>query len=148
MAVGATPDRALEEGGETARVELGPFFEDADGDAIEYRALSSDPSVVETSVSGSVLTDAGARGLRVGGGDGDGRGPGRLDGVADGRAPPTARKPWGLDLRADYGARIPGGRLLTWSGSMSHSPAGPRFVLGAQIGGGGTPTVCETCRRD
>ena len=55
-AVGAIPDQSLEEGGEPARIELDPFFADADGDALEYRASSSDPSVVEASTSGSVLT--------------------------------------------------------------------------------------------
>ena len=56
VSVGAIPGQSLEEGGEPARIELGPFFADTDGDALEYRASSSDPSVVEASVSGSVLT--------------------------------------------------------------------------------------------
>lgn len=46
----------------------------------------------------------------------------------------SARDPWALDLRGGYGLRIPGNRLLTWTGSLNHSPAGPRFTLGAQIG--------------
>ena len=56
MAVGTIPPQTLEEGGEPARVELGPFFEDPDGDALTYGAASSDSSVVRVSVSGSVLT--------------------------------------------------------------------------------------------
>jgi len=38
------------------------------------------------------------------------------------RSPPAARDhaanardPWTLDVRGDYGMRMPGGRLLTWS---------------------------------
>ena len=56
VAVGVIPDQALDEGGGEATVELTPFFEDADGDALAYRAASSDPSVAVVAVSGAVLT--------------------------------------------------------------------------------------------
>ena len=36
-------------------VDLAPFFDDADGDALSYRAVSSDPDVVTVRVAGSVL---------------------------------------------------------------------------------------------
>ena len=55
-AVGVIPDQALDVGGGEATVELGPFFEDVDGDTLAYRASSSDPSVVAATVSGAVLT--------------------------------------------------------------------------------------------
>ena len=55
-AAGVIPDQALEEGGGEATVELTPFFEDLDGDALAYRAAVSDPSVAAAAVSGAVLT--------------------------------------------------------------------------------------------
>ena len=55
VAVGVIPDQALDEGGHEATVELTPFFEDVDGDALAYRASSSDPSVAAVAVSGAVL---------------------------------------------------------------------------------------------
>ena len=55
-AVGVIPDQALDEGGGEVTVELSPFFEDVDGDALAYRASSSDPSVATAMVSGAVLT--------------------------------------------------------------------------------------------
>ena len=51
---------------------------------------------------------------------------------------PRARPPWALDLQGGYGIRMLGDRLLTWSGSVNHSLAGPRFTLGARIGLGGS----------
>ena len=54
--VGVIPDQALDEGGGEATVELAPFFEDIDGDPLEYRASSSDPSVAMAAVSRAVLT--------------------------------------------------------------------------------------------
>ena len=56
VAVGVIPDQALDEGGDAASVELTPFFEDIDGDALAYRASSSDPSVATAAVTGAVLT--------------------------------------------------------------------------------------------
>ena len=56
VAVGVIPDQALDEGGGEATVDLTPFFEDADGDALAYSAASSDPSVAAVAVSGAVLT--------------------------------------------------------------------------------------------
>ncbi len=54
-AVGVIPDQVLDEGGGEKTVELGPFFEDADGDALEYRVSSSAPSVVAVSVAGAAV---------------------------------------------------------------------------------------------
>ena len=55
-AVRTIPDQVLDEGGGEATVELGEFFEDADGDALTYGASSSDPAVATVAVAGSVLT--------------------------------------------------------------------------------------------
>ena len=54
--VGVIPDQMLDEGGGEATVELGPFFEDIEGDALTFRASSSDPQVAAVTVSGAVLT--------------------------------------------------------------------------------------------
>ena len=54
--VGAIPDQVLDAGGAETTVALAPFFEDADGDALAYRAAVSDPAVVAASVSGAALT--------------------------------------------------------------------------------------------
>ncbi|MXX87221.1 MAG: hypothetical protein F4Y71_12260 [Acidobacteria bacterium] len=55
-AVGSVPDQALTEGGAPATVELSGYFEDPDGDNLNYRASSSSPAAVRVSVSGSTLT--------------------------------------------------------------------------------------------
>ena len=39
-----------------------------------------------------------------------------------------------LDARGGYGMRMPSGRLLSWFGSVSHSPFGRCFLVGGQIG--------------
>ena len=54
--VGVIPDQVLDEGGGEATVELGPFFEDVEGDALTFRASSSDPQVAAVTVAGAVLT--------------------------------------------------------------------------------------------
>ena len=54
--VGVIPDQMLDEGGGEATVELGPFFEDIEGDALTFRASSSDPQVAAVTVAGTVLT--------------------------------------------------------------------------------------------
>ena len=54
--------------------------------------------------------------------------------TADGDPAANTRDPWALDIRGNYGLRIPGGRLLNWSASLNHSTTGPRFTLGAQLG--------------
>lgn len=56
VAVGVIPDRTLGENGAVEAVDLGPYFEDIDGDALSYRASPSDPRVVAAGVAGSVLT--------------------------------------------------------------------------------------------
>ena len=55
-AVGTIPSRTLGENGAAEEVDVGPYFEDVDGDALEYRAVSSDPRMVEAAVAGTVLT--------------------------------------------------------------------------------------------
>ena len=55
-AVGTVPDQTLAEGGDAAELDVGPYFEDIDGDALEYRASSSDPAVAAVAVTGAVLT--------------------------------------------------------------------------------------------
>ena len=54
--VGVMPDQTLDEGGEAMAVDVAPYFEDGDGDALAYRASSSDPSVAAVAVAGSALT--------------------------------------------------------------------------------------------
>ncbi|WP_419858624.1 SwmB domain-containing protein [Candidatus Palauibacter irciniicola] len=56
MPVGTIPAQSLEEGGDPARIELSPFFLDADGDVLAFGTVSSDSSVVRATVAGSVLT--------------------------------------------------------------------------------------------
>ena len=56
VAVGVIPDQVLDEAGAETTVELGPFFQDADGDALTYRASSSDLSVATAVVSRATLT--------------------------------------------------------------------------------------------
>ena len=46
----------------------------------------------------------------------------------------AARGQWGMDARGAYGMRMPGGGLLTWFGSVSHSLFGRRFELGGRFG--------------
>ena len=55
-AVGAIPDQALEEGGESVTLDLAPYFADREGDPLAYTAVSSDPGVAAVSVAGSALT--------------------------------------------------------------------------------------------
>ncbi|MDE2663242.1 MAG: tandem-95 repeat protein [Gemmatimonadota bacterium] len=56
VAVGAIPDQALEEGGAASALDLAPYFEDRDGDALTYAAVSSDPNVAAVTVAGAALT--------------------------------------------------------------------------------------------
>ena len=56
VAVGVMPDQGLDEGGGTVAVDLTPFFEDPDGDALTFRAASSDTDVATVTVMGAVLT--------------------------------------------------------------------------------------------
>lgn len=53
-AVGSIPAQAVRPG-ETAAVDVSAYFDDPDGDALEYAASSSDPSVATVSVSGSAV---------------------------------------------------------------------------------------------
>ena len=56
VAIGAIPGQALDEGGGPVDVDLAPFFEDVDGDALAYRAVSSDRDVATVRVAGALLT--------------------------------------------------------------------------------------------
>ncbi len=56
--VGTIPDETVE-AGEAVTVDLSPYFEDPDGDALRYTASSSAPGVVRTSVAGGILTVTG-----------------------------------------------------------------------------------------
>jgi len=53
--VGTIPDQTVDLG-ESVTVDLSPFFEDPDGDALTYTASSSNTRVARGSVSGSTLT--------------------------------------------------------------------------------------------
>ena len=55
-AVGVIPDQVLDEGGGEATVDLTPFFDDPDGDALTFRATSSDTDIATVTVAGAVLT--------------------------------------------------------------------------------------------
>ena len=54
-AVGTIPPRTMT-AGQSATLDLSPFFSDPDGDALTYTAESSDGGVVTATVSGSTLT--------------------------------------------------------------------------------------------
>ena len=56
--VGSIPARTIV-AGQSASVDLTPYFRDADGDALAYAATVSDAAVATVSVSGSTLTIAG-----------------------------------------------------------------------------------------
>ena len=50
------PDQRLEEGGTAAKLGLGTYFSDPDGDVLSYSAVSSDLAMVTVAVAGSALT--------------------------------------------------------------------------------------------
>ena len=60
QAVGAIPDQALEAGDGPTTLDLGPYFEDRDGDALGYTAVAS-PEAVALSLAGATLTLSVAR---------------------------------------------------------------------------------------
>jgi len=57
-AVGSIPARTIA-AGQSARFDLAPYFNDADGDALAYAATVSDAAVATVSVSDDILTVAG-----------------------------------------------------------------------------------------
>lgn len=57
-AVGSIPDQTIS-AGQSASVDLTPFFADADRDALAYAATVSDAGIAAVSVSGSILTITG-----------------------------------------------------------------------------------------
>ena len=56
VAVGVIPDQVLDEGGGPVTVDLTPFFDDPDGDALTFRAASSDTDIATVTVVGAALT--------------------------------------------------------------------------------------------
>ena len=52
---GSIPDQIVD-AGQTATLDVSPYFTDADGDALNYAASSSDPSVAVVSASGATVT--------------------------------------------------------------------------------------------
>ena len=58
QAEGTIPDAEVK-AGETTTVDLGSYFTDPDGDALEYSAASSAPTVATASTAGRVLTATG-----------------------------------------------------------------------------------------
>ncbi|MDE0225071.1 MAG: hypothetical protein OXP28_08050 [Gammaproteobacteria bacterium] len=56
--VGSIRDQALTVGGESATVDVAPFFSDPDGDDLTYRASSSNDRIATVTVSGSDVTVA------------------------------------------------------------------------------------------
>ena len=55
QALGVIPDQTLEAGDGPASLDLSPFFEDRDGDALGYAAVASEPAVA-LSLAGATLT--------------------------------------------------------------------------------------------
>ena len=55
LAVGVIPDQTLEAGDGSASLDLSPYFEDRDGDALGYTAVASDQAVA-LSLTGAALT--------------------------------------------------------------------------------------------
>ena len=51
---GSLPDQTVQ-AGQTATLDVSPYFTDADGDALSYAASSSDPSVAVVSTSGATV---------------------------------------------------------------------------------------------
>ena len=56
VAVGVIPEQPLDEGGGSVDVDVTPYFDDPEGDALTLRAVSSDPDVAKVEVAGAVLT--------------------------------------------------------------------------------------------
>ena len=54
--MGVIPEQPLDEGGGSLDVDVTPYFDDPEGDALIYRAVSSDPDVATVRVAGAVLT--------------------------------------------------------------------------------------------
>ena len=53
---------------------------------------------------------------------------------------PAADRPWALDARGRWAVRLPGGRLLVWSGGLTSSARGFGFTLGGGFEPAGTAT--------
>ena len=64
-AVGAIPNQTLDEGGSASEVDVSPYFEDIDGDALTYRASAADGDVVVASAAGGGRAGVGRCGGRA-----------------------------------------------------------------------------------
>ena len=120
--VGAIEAPALEEGGGAAEIELTPYFEDPDGDALSYEAVSSDPRVAAAAVAGPVLTLTPA-------------GHGAAEVVV------TARDPGGLAATQTFAVGV-GNRIVrvaveeTLAAMARSHLASARMTLGRRVGPG------------
>ena len=122
VAVGVIPDQVVEEGGGAAAVDVTPFFDDIDGDALTFRAVSSDAAVAAVTVSGAVLTvtpvAAGAATVTV-----------------------TATDPGGLTVTQTFGVGV-GDRLVRamFEGTLAAMARGhlasARMTLGRRVAAG------------
>ena len=126
VAVGVIPDQVVEEGGGAAAVDVTPFFDDIDGDALTFRAVSSDAAVAAVTLSGAVLTvtpvAAGAAAVTV-----------------------TATDPGGLTGTQTFGVGV-GDRLVravleeTLAAMARSHLASARMTLGRRVGAGRADT--------
>ena len=126
VAVVVIPDQTLDEGGADVAIDLAPHFEDRDGDALAYSAVSSDPGLVAVTVAGSMLT---------------------LKAVGYGNASVEvmARDPGGLEARQTFrvGAsdRMVRAALDETLAAMGRAHlASARMTLGRLVGPGGAPS--------
>ena len=123
VAVSAIPDQSLDEGGAYAVLDLTPYFEDPDGDALTYLAGSSDPGLAAVAVAGSMLT---------------------VTPVGYGQAfvEVTARDPGGLETRQVFrvGTSDRKARMVldeTLAAMARAHLASARMTLGRRVGSGG-----------
>ena len=116
VAVGTVPAQTMT-AGETATVDVAPFFSDPDGDALTYEAISSNDGVATAAISGDIVT---------------------VTAVAEGSATIqiTARDPGGLSARQSFGVTVEddgGGDFETLSGFRVRSDGGITLRVGAII---------------
>ena len=63
LAIGSIPGLSVA-AGDSARVDVSPYFSDPDGDALSYGAETSDAAVAAVAVSGSTVTVTGVAAAR------------------------------------------------------------------------------------
>ena len=123
VAVSAIPIQSLVEGGADAVLDLTPYFEDPDGDALTYSAGSSDPGLAAVAVAGSMLTVTPV-------------------GYGQASVEVTARDPGGLEARQVFrvGASDRKARMMldeTLSAMARAHLASARMTLDRRVGSGG-----------